>query len=337
LYKIIQAFVQGIQPKNKFMYLDNKIAVVVPSYKVKKQILEVIDSIGNECDLIYIIDDCCPENTGEFVTDNCKDARVKVIFNKKNKGVGGAVLAGYVEAIKDGAKIIVKLDGDGQMDAALIPKFIDPIVAGYADYTKGNRFYDIRYIRRMPFMRIIGNLCLSFMTKLSSGYWNIFDPTNGYTAIHAKVAEKLPLEKISSRYFFETDILFRLNTFRATVLDIPMDAKYGDETSNLKIHKILGEFLFKHSRNFFKRILYNYFLRDFTVASLELIIGIFLFSFGLSWGTYKWIHNSNLGLPTPTGTIMLSVLPIIIGIQLLLSFFAFDISNTPGQTQHKLM
>ncbi|MEO6668682.1 MAG: glycosyltransferase family 2 protein [Ferruginibacter sp.] len=319
------------------MHLNTKIAVVIPSYKVRQHVLEVIRSTGSECDLIYVVDDCCPDQSGEFVLTNCDDPRVKVIFNKQNLGVGGAVLVGYTEAIKDGAAIIVKLDGDGQMDATLIPKLIEPIITGYADYTKGNRFYDIRYISRMPFMRIVGNLCLSFMTKLSSGYWNIFDPTNGYTAIHAKIAEKLPFEKISSRYFFETDILFRLNTFRATVLDIPMDALYGDEKSNLKIHKILGEFLFKHSRNFFKRILYNYFLRDFTVASLQLIFGILLFTFGLVWGIYKWAHNSHMGLPTPTGTIMLSVLPIIIGIQLLLSFLAFDISNTPGQTQHKLM
>lgn len=319
------------------MHLNSKIAVVLPCYKVKQQILPVIDSIGKACDFIYVVDDCCPEKTGLFVRENCKDERLKILFNEKNLGVGGTVLRGYQEAIKDGADIIVKIDGDGQMDASLIPKFIEPIIHGYADYTKGNRFYDIRYISRMPAMRIIGNLCLSFMTKLSSGYWNIFDPTNGYTAIHAKVADKLPFEKISSRYFFETDMLFRLNTFRAAVLDIPMDALYGDEKSNLKIHKILGEFLFKNCRNFFKRIVYNYFLRDFTIASLELMMGSLLFSFGLFWGIYKWVHNSHLGLPTPTGTIMLSVLPIIIGIQFLLGFFAFDIANNPNQAQHKLM
>lgn len=319
------------------MHLNNKIAAVIPCYKVKAQILGVVTSIGSECDLIYVVDDCCPDKTGEFVSANCKDARLKVIFNKTNMGVGGTVLTGYSAAIADGANIIIKIDGDGQMDTALIPKFITPIASGNADYTKGNRFYDIRYISRMPFMRIWGNLSLSFMTKLSSGYWNIFDPTNGYTAIHANIAQRLPKEKISKRYFFETDMLFRLNTFRATVLDIPMDASYGDEKSNLKIHRILGEFLFKHIRNGSKRILYNYFLRDFTIASLELVFGTFLFSFGLIWGIYKWVHNSHLGLATPTGTIMLSVLPIIIGIQLLLGFLAYDIANTPNQTQHKLM
>jgi dolichol-phosphate mannosyltransferase len=319
------------------MYNNSRIAVVIPSYKVTKHILHVIKSVGSECDLIYVVDDCCPEKSGQFVLDNCQDNRVKVVYNEVNKGVGGAVMKGYDEAIKDGADIIVKLDGDGQMNPKMIIKFIDPINSGYADYTKGNRFYDIRYIKRMPVLRLTGNLVLSFMTKLSSGYWNIFDPTNGFTAIHAKIAARLPMEKISERYFFETDMLFRLNTFRASVIDVPMDALYGDEISNLKIHKVLGEFLFKHIKNFTKRIFYNYFLRDFSIATLELIIGILLFFFGTYFGIYNWVRNAHLGLTTPTGTIMLSVLPIIISIQLLLSFMSFDIANTPNQSQHKFL
>jgi dolichol-phosphate mannosyltransferase len=319
------------------MYKNVTVAVVIPSYKVTQHILDVIKNVPDICDLIYVVDDCCPDLSGDFVTKNCTDKRVKVLYNQTNKGVGGAVMTGYTQAIKDSAAVIVKIDGDGQMDPTLIQLFIDPIVSGYADYTKGNRFYDIRYITRMPALRLAGNLALSFMTKFSSGYWNIFDPTNGYTAIDAKIAGKLPFERISERYFFETDMLFRLNTFRANVLDLPMDAVYGDETSNLKISKILGEFLFKHTRNFIKRILYNYFLRDFSIATLELVFGLILFLFGTIFGAYKWIHNSHVGLATPTGTIMVSVLPIIIGIQFLLSFLSYDIANTPNQPQHKFL
>ena len=109
----------------------------------------------------------------------------------------------------------------------------------------------------MPAIRLFGNAVLSFMTKISSGYWDLFDPTNGYTAIHVDVAKRLPFDKISKRYFFETDILFRLNTLRAVVQDVPMDASYGDEVSNLKISKIVGEFIIKHCRNFTKRIVDN--------------------------------------------------------------------------------
>ena len=185
-----------------------------------------------------------PKRQRRFHHENCTDARVIVLRNPQNLGVGGAVLTGYRAAIEAGADVIIKIDGDGQMDPGLIPTFIAPIIAGEADYTKGNRFFDLEEIRAMPRVRLIGNAALSFMTKLSSGYWNLFDPTNGYTAIHAHVARHLPFEKISSGYFFETDMLFRLNTLRAVVIDVPMDAKYGDEVSNLKISKTAGKFLF---------------------------------------------------------------------------------------------
>jgi glycosyltransferase involved in cell wall biosynthesis len=107
-----------------------------------------------------------------------------------------AKIGSEVSAIKAGADIIVKIDGDGQMDPSLISEFVAPIVAGEADYTKGNRFFDLEEIRAMPKIRLFGNAVLSFMTKLSSGYWDLFDPTNGYTAIHADVARHLHFEKI---------------------------------------------------------------------------------------------------------------------------------------------
>ena len=219
-----------------------KIAVVIPSYKVRNHILDVIHQIGPEVCRIYVVDDCCPDNSGSFVERHCKDERIIIIRNPENRGVGGAVMVGYAAAITEGMDIIVKIDGDGQMDASLIPNFIAPILENEADYTKGNRFFNLEKVYNMPKLRLFGNAVLSFMTKLSSGYWDVFDPTNGFTAIHREVAQHLPFNKISQRYFFETDMLFRLNTLRAVVVDIPMDAKYGDEISHLKISTIIGEF-----------------------------------------------------------------------------------------------
>ena len=215
-----------------------KIAVLIPSYKVKSHILEVIRLIGPEVCKIYVVDDCCPDGSGDFVIQHCTDERVIVLRNPVNLGVGGAVMTGYRTAIADGIDIIVKIDGDGQMDPSLISDFVSPIIAGNADYTKGNRFFNLEKISEMPKIRLFGNAVLSFMTKLSSGYWELFDPTNGYTAIHSEVAKHLPLDKISQRYFFETDMLFRLNTLGAVVIDIPMDAKYEDEVSNLKVSRL---------------------------------------------------------------------------------------------------
>ena len=184
------------------------VAVVIPSYKVTRHILGVIAGIGPEITRIYVVDDKCPDNSGDFVSANCRDPRVTVVRHEQNQGVGGAVMSGYRAAIADGASVIVKVDGDGQMDGALIPAFIAPILAGEADYTKGNRFFNLEQIGSMPPMRLFGNAMLSLLTKLSSGYWDLFDPTNGFTAIHADAARFLPFDKISKRYFFESDMLF---------------------------------------------------------------------------------------------------------------------------------
>jgi len=305
------------------------IAVVIPCYKVTKHILSVIDSIGPNVNAIYVVDDCCPEGSGQLVKTSCVDQRVKVFFNRKNEGVGGAVIRGYLEAFKDANDIIVKVDGDGQMDPEMIARLVQPIVDNRADYTKGNRFYDLSVVRSMPTVRLLGNSILSLMSKLSTGYWGLFDPTNGFTAIDSRVVPFLPITKISKRYFFETDMLFRLNTLRALILDIPMPAKYGDEISNLKVRKILPEFLFKHLRNLIKRIFYNYFLRDMSLASIELITGLAMFFFGISFGAYRWIQALHDLTPTALGVIMISVLPIMLGFQLILAFLAYDISNVP--------
>ena len=320
--------------RNELTNTSPKIAVVIPCYKVRKHILGVLTQIGQEVDRIYIIDDCCPDDSGDFVEKRCKDERVMVIRNLQNQGVGGAVMTGYQAAISEGMEIIVKVDGDGQMDPRLIPDFIEPILAGYADYTKGNRFFDLEEIRAMPKLRIFGNAVLSFMTKISSGYWDLFDPTNGYTAIHTDVARHLPFIKMSRRYFFETDMLFRLNLLRAVVIDIPMDAKYGDEVSNLKASKIVGEFFFKHIRNLGKRIFYNYYLRDMSLASFELPIGSLMIAFGTTFGIIHWIDALQTGIPTTAGTVMILAMPIIIGIQFILAFIGYDISSVPKRPFH---
>lgn len=311
------------------------IAVIIPTYKAREHILGVLTNIGPEVSRIYVIDDRCPDNTGDYVLMHSHDKRVNVIKHTHNQGVGGAVMTGYKLAIHDGMTILIKIDSDGQMDPALIIDFIAPIISGEADYTKGNRFFDPEAVRLMPSARLYGNLVLSLACKLSSGYWNLLDPTNGYTALHADVARRLPFAKISHRYFFETDMLFRLNTLRAVVIDIPMEPKYGNETSNLRIPKIVGEFALKHLRNLFKRIFYNYYLRDMSLASIQLPLGMLLTSFGLFHGAYHWIYYANAGIATPSGTVMLSALPILTGLQFLLAFIGHDVASVPTHPIHR--
>jgi len=308
---------------------SHRIAVVIPSYKVVRHIATVVAAVGQEVELIYCVDDACPEGSGDFIEANITDSRVRVLRHAVNQGVGGAVMTGYRQAIADGATVVVKIDGDGQMDPSLLPQFIAPILRGEADYTKGNRFWDLRQIKQMPLLRRIGNLGLSFMSKASTGYWDLFDPTNGYTAISCSVASHLPMEQISKRYFFETDILFRLNTMRAVVVDVPMDARYGDEESGLKVGKILGEFVFKHVRNAFKRIVYNYFLRDLSLASFELLAAIGLLLLATTFGGWHWWQSAQYGVSTPLGTVMIATVATVSGLQFLLAFLGYDIASVP--------
>ena len=308
-----------------------KIAVTIPSYKVRAHVLDVIARIPPQVQRIYVVDDKCPQDSGRLVQEQCHDPRVRVLFHVQNQGVGGAVSTGYRAALEEGMDIVVKVDGDGQMDPALIPHFTRPIERGRADYTKGNRFYRPESLKGMPPIRLFGNAALSFINKLSTGYWSIMDPTNGYTAIHTSVLREMPLHKLEKRYFFETDMLYHLNTMRAVVHDVPMDAVYADEESSLKVSKVLPEFIVKHVNRFFKRYVYLYLLRDFNIGSLYSLLGVVLCGLGVVFGGWAWLRSLTTGQPATSGTVMLAALPLIIGIQFLIAFLHHDVERVPSQ------
>lgn len=313
---------------------SQKIAVIVPCYKVEKHILPLLEKIPSLVDRIYCVDDACPNGTGKLVERECRDPRVRVLYHSNNLGVGGAVKTGYRAAFEEGNDIGVKIDGDGQMDAALIPRFVDPLLKGECDYTKGNRFYSLDDTKGMPVVRLFGNAVLSFFSKLSTGYWNLFDPTNGYTAIHLSLLKALQLDKVSNRYFFESDMLFRLGINRCVVKDVIMRANYGSERSNLKVLKIFVPFLWGHFRNFNKRLFYNYYLRDFQVASIEFFLGPMLLIAGTAYAVYQWNVALETGVSATAGTVMIGALPIIIGMQFILSALGFDLQNIPKTPLH---
>jgi glycosyltransferase involved in cell wall biosynthesis len=310
--------------------IKTSVAVVIPAYRVADQILDVVKSIPEFVRHIYVVDDACPENSGALVSQQIQDKRVKVLVNQTNQGVGGAMVAGYQAVLAEtDAEIIVKIDGDGQMDPSLVPRLIGPILQQAADYTKGNRFDSIEDLEQMPKLRILGNAALSLFSKFSSGYWNITDPTNGFIAIHRTALERISLNKLSRGYFFESDLLFRLSIIRAVVIDVPMSARYGNEKSNLKIRKVLFHFPYRHSVNLLKRTFYNYYLREWNVGSLQLPLGLGLTIFGLSFGLQSWANSSAAGIAATTGQVMISAVPLILGFQLLLSFLTYDVSAVP--------
>jgi dolichol-phosphate mannosyltransferase len=304
------------------------IYVVIPSFRTKSKIIDVIKGIGPEVAGIIVVDDKCPENSGEYVLRNVKDKRVTVVFNEKNMGVGATTIRGYREALKAGAEVVVKLDGDGQMDPKYIGQVTEPILKGRSDYVKGNRFWNIAHVKTMPKVRLLGNLALSFFAKASTGYWNLFDPNNGYTAISSSMLRLLPLDQVDSRYFFESDMLFHLNLVGARTHQISMEAIYADEQSSLRVHKVIFEFLYKHIRNLVKRIGYTYFLRDFSFATINLVFGSSLLIFSLFRGVSSWIVNGHKGVPTELGTQFLVAITFISGLQMFLSFVNEDVHRT---------
>ena len=314
-----------------------RIAVVIPCYRVASHVLPLIGRIGPEVGWIVAVDDACPEHSGDVIEQGCHDPRVIVLKHAENQGVGGAVMTGYLAARALPAEVVVKLDGDGQMDPDLIPALVAPLLRGRADYVKGNRFHRLANVSAMPAVRLFGNAVLSFLTKLSSGYWQLFDPTNGFTAIHRSLLHELDLEHIARRYFFESDLLYHLNQLRAVVADMPMKAAYADETSSLRPMHMIGPFLRGNLRNFARRLLYSYFLRGFSAASVELLLGVPLLVFGVGFGAVHWWRSIVDHVPSTAGTVMLAALPMIIGVQLLLSWLSFDVAAEPRQPVHPVL
>lgn len=309
-------------------FAEEVICVVIPMYRVEPYIQKVISGIPQWVKYIVAVDDASTDNSAGKVAE-LDDPRVVLLKNETNQGVGGAVLAGYSRAVELGATVIVKMDGDGQMDPYYLPDLVRPIIEGRADYTKGNRFADNRMLFSMPYIRRVGNLALSFLLKLASGYWKIFDPTNGYTAIDALVFREIDPKKIHRRYFFESSMLLELNLLGAVIVDVMIPASYKGEVSSLSVSRTLWEFPILILSGFFHRLWLQYFVIDFSPGSLFLVVGSLLMLFGAVWGGVKWIQSILEGVPATTGTVMIAVLPFILGFQLLLQAVNFDLQNNP--------
>jgi hypothetical protein len=221
------------------------------------------------------------------------------------------------------------MDGDGQMDPAYLSSLLDAITEQGYDYAKGNRFLASESLALMPKHRLFGNIALTFLTKMASGYWHIFDPQNGYTAIRAGALRVLDLNTIHKRYFFENDMLVHLNFFGFRVKDVAIPARYGKEESSMSVFKVSTTFPLLLVRRYFYRIYQKYVLRDFSPIALFLFLGLILFFWGALFGLYLWVETAISGIATPTGTIMLALLPLVLGFQLLLEAIVLDIQETP--------
>ena len=306
-----------------------KIIAVMPCYKSSEIAPLIAKDVIKFVDKLICVDDFCPDSTGEKVRNFVRSDKLDFIFHDFNKGIGGAMKRGYSYALKFEPEIIIKIDSDGQMDPYLIPKLIEPIIKGSYELTKGNRFTNPKSIRKMPLIRLIGNVGLGFITKLSTGYWELFDPTNGFIALRSEVLNEISLEKVDNGYFFETDLLFRCSLSNILISEIAMEAVYANEKSNLNPLKEFFRFLYKHINIFFKRFTYQYFLLDFNPGSLRLCLGFILGVFSLFIGIRSFTYYGSQNLETPLGIQILFLATSLICNQLVISFIYYDVSQKP--------
>ena len=307
------------------------ITVVIPCYRVPITVTDLIRETLSYADRIIVVDDACPNRTADHVEAAFQDdKRVIVLRNENNTGVGGATISGYLEALNRGTDVVVKLDGDGQMDPKYIRRLVHPIRIGIADFTKANRFYDREALKSMPLARRIGNIALSVICKMVTGFWHLTDPTNGFTAINSKALRQVNLGKVYRDYFFEISMLIRLNTIRATTMDVPVPAQYGEEESSLRISKILKSFPIHLVRGFCARLFWRYLIYDINAVTVFLVIGSLLFGFGFMWGAYHWVLSIYSGVTQTAGTVAIAFLPIILGFQMLLQALLIDVIDKPS-------
>jgi dolichol-phosphate mannosyltransferase len=308
-----------------YMINNRIVAVVIPAYNVMNQIKKTISGIPKFVDFIVIVDDCSKDNTSKIVQE-IDDKKVTLVRNSRNQGVGGATVVGFRQALALEADIFVKVDGDDQMDTSKMEELIQPLF-NKCDYSKANRFIHTNKLRQMPKLRLVGNFVLTFLTKVASGYWNVFDPQNGYFAITREILEKLELEQLHKRYFFENDMLVNLNIQSAKVCDVSIPARYGDEISSLRITMVLCTFPFLLTTRFLRRIYLRYILKDFSVIGMFYMVGFFMILFGGGFGLYHWVKSLATGIVATTGTVMVAVLPIVLGFQLFLQAMVIEIQE----------
>lgn len=302
--------------------------VVIPAYRASETIRAVLTSIPDWVEGVVVVDDASTDDTASVV-ESADDPRVVLVKRPKNGGVGAAVCDGYQRALELDAQVVVKMDADAQMDPGQMPRLVAPIIEGRADYAKGNRFRHWNALRSMPRGRLFGNAVLSFLVKMASGYWDIIDPTNGYTAIHRVVLSKLQFDDLAKRYFFESDMLIHLGTMQAVVVDVPMPARYGDENSSLSLSRAATTFPGKLVRGFVKRAFWRHILMELTPAGLLLFVGVVLCFLGGAFGLYHWIKSIATGIVATTGTVMIAVLPIVVGVVFLTEAFVLETQSMP--------
>jgi glycosyltransferase involved in cell wall biosynthesis len=308
------------------VYKEHSITAVVPAYNEQKLIAKTIATMPDFVDRIIVVDDMSTDST-VAMAESVGDPRVVIVQHERNKGVGGAILTGHKSALELGGDIDVVMAGDAQMDPDYLPSLLDPIVEEGYGFTKANRFFSRDSFRGMPAHRVMGNIVLSFLTKMASGYWQLFDPQNGYTAIRHDVLRRLALDRIAPGYQFENDLLINLSILRVRARDVPIPAVYGDEVSTIRLARVIPQISSLLFVGFWKRVLLKYVLWSFSPIALLLFTGFFLVLWGVAWGVFAVVNALQSHSPS-AATSLLSVAPLMTGIYLLVQALILDIQET---------
>jgi len=307
------------------MYRNKTIAVIIPAYNEERLIEKVLESMPGFVDHIVVVDDASCDRTGEIVkTYQEREHRITYARHIKNEGVGGAIITGYKWARDNGIDISVVMAGDAQMDPTDLPKILDPVVEGKIDYSKGNRLFTGKAWRVIPKTRYLGNAILSFLTKISSGYWHVADSQSGYGAVALEVLKTIDLDSIYKKYGMPNDFLVRLNVYQFRVRDVPVNPIYGiGEQSGIKIYKVVFTLSALLLKLFWWRLKEKYIIRDFHPLVLFYLMGFVLTPIGFIFGCYLLIFRLLIG-PVAATSALFAAFFTISGLQALFFAMWFD-------------
>jgi glycosyltransferase involved in cell wall biosynthesis len=299
----------------------------VPAFNEGPFVGDVVRTMPPFVDVIVVVDDCSTDDTAASALAP-GDPRVRLVRHERNQGLGGSLITAHRTALEENADISVVMAGDGQMDPAYLPALLDPIIGDGYDFTKGNRFFSAASFRGMPRHRIFGNIVLTFLTKAATGYWGLIDPQNGYTAMARRVQERIEWDDVARDYSFENDVIARLGMLQARILDVDIPAIYGDEVSDIRLGRVVPDLLRTIRRAFWRRFWYQHVLRGFSPVGALGIGGALLTVWGVAVGT--WVAVSSIGpAEASPATVMLAVVPLIVGVLLLLAAWIADIIMAP--------
>ena len=316
------------------MYKNKSISLVIPAYNEAKLIKATLESVPEVIDGIYVVDDCSPDNQNEVIMKCAEnDSRIILLKHEINKGPGGAIITGYLESAKAGYDITVVVGGDHQMPLSEVENFLDPILDGSADYTKGNRFLLAKLedtIEKMSKIRLIGNWIITAFTKIASGYYKTMDVVDGYTAITKKAIDTINWSKAWPKYGYPMDFLIRLNAYGFKIIDVPRTAIYlpGERQSQIKGFDYALKVSPMLFRRFIWRLNFKYFYRDFHPLVFFYYLSFLLIPLGLIFGLYLIVNKLFFGGFAVTGPrSILVALMLISGLQFLLFAMLFDMEE----------